>query len=86
MYIWDHKSHSRHYKRELIKKFDKEIKAMREKKLRNVDLMMCEADKVLNALGSEDDFVTFSENLYTNAEQAGKIRGITRLQILRGKL
>lgn len=29
---YDHKSRSRHYKRELIKKFDKEIKEMREKK------------------------------------------------------
>jgi len=46
--------------------------------------MMNEADKVLNALGNEEDFVTFSENLYTNSEQANKIRGITRLQILRG--
>lgn len=45
---------------------------------------MNEADKVLNALGNEDGFVTFSENLYTNSEQANKIRGITRLQILRG--
>jgi len=81
IYEFDHKSRSRHYKRELIKKFDKEIKAMRERKLQNVDLMMNEADKVLSQLGNEEDFATFSENLYTNAEQAGKIRGITRLQI-----
>lgn len=46
--------------------------------------MMTEADKVLNQLENEDEFQTFSENLYTNYEQANKIRGITRLQILRG--
>ena len=68
----------------MIKTFDKEIKAMRERKQQNVDLMMNEANKVLNQLENEDEFATFSENLYTNYEQANKIRGITRLQILRG--
>lgn len=81
---FDYTSKSRHYKRDLIKIFEKEIKAMREKKLKNVDLMMSEADKVLNAMGNEENFITFSENLYTNSDQANKIKAITRMQILRG--